>query len=466
MRNIIALSLAFTTFTTAPAVLARPVGTSGAGATASAEDRFFVFTSPQAQLPSLVLTAWQDAQGFVPSVSASDARRRLEDVFPGLFSPAGTTSVARLEADLKAGLDAFYDSKYADAEKRLAEAVAFALAQPESLAAAPASLGTKLADGAAVRYRNALKMKADKVKALGELERFIRHFPTLGLTLDDHPPEIGEEWQRVRGKILADAGGLAVAVQPSELEAAGAGCELLVNGASAGKVSRTAVALPTGRYLVKVHCTIGVSWPQIVNVGADTTNLTVPLQAMLATRVDGETGGLVIAGASDEDASALVTAVSRSAGFDGAVVVHAAKDRLELGRQDAGDAAAAVEVVGRLKNGAIDGWKPVAATVEPPDSQGQATRFGIWPWVAGGAGVAGLLVGVGLNVAYENERQSGNLESLDGLKTSSIAGYVAGGLLLATGAALYVLDDAAADGPSAAGASSVSAGARGLTVRF
>ena len=467
MRNVLfPSSLALLTLLASPAVIARPDGSAAAASGGGQSDRFFLFAAGQTPLGPLVESAFEGAQAFAPTVSADHGRKRLGEAFPRLFA-GGSADVVAFEAELKAGVDAHYEDRKAEAEKLLADAIALAMRDPELLAGAPATLATKLADGAVVRYRNALATKGqDKVKALAELDRFVRHFPTLGITVDDHPPQIAEEWKKLRAKALSDSGSLSIGIHPVEYERAGQGCELLVNGASAGRISGSPVALPRGRYLVKVRCEAGASWVQAATVAGAPTSLTVPVRAMLAARGNPETGGIVLVAANEDDAAALVSAVSQAAGFSGAVVVRTEKDRLQLGQQVPGAVAPTAEAVARFKGSSVTDWKAVSVASGAGEvaSADTGSRFGPWPWVVGGAGVAGLATGVVLNLMYQSEFDAGKVENLDSLESLSWTGYIGGGLLLGAGVALFLLDDAT---PAPAGTSTaVSVGGRGLMVRF
>jgi hypothetical protein len=310
-------------------------------------------------------------------------------------------------------------------------------------------------------------MKVEKAKALAELERFIRRFPSLAITTDDHPPEIVAEWRKAHDKVLADASSLTFSVHPVELEREG--CDLLVNGVTTGRLAGAPIALPRGEHLIQARCGASGSWLQRLYVDGRPASVTIPVRAMVAARGNPETGGLILVAPQEGDAAALVTAVSQATGLDGAAVVTLNKDRVELGHQEPGLGDPTHGAWARLKGSGIEGWKPAAGPAPAGASKsGGGSSFGPWPWVVGGVGLAGVVTGVALNMAYVNEHDAGNTESLSSLQTGSLAGYIGGGALLAAGVVLFLLDDAApaAAGTSAAGPSSGSApGSSGPTVR-
>lgn len=407
--------------------------------------------------------AWQGAQGFAPSVSPEVSRKRLGAAFPNLFEAPRPADLGAFEADLKAGVDAHYENALASAEKSLQAAMAFAFAEPAALASASRDLLTRLADASLIRFRNALRMKTDRARAVAELERFMRRFPGLAITPGDHPPEAENEWKEARKRVLADSGSLTLAVHPVELERSG--CDLLVNGVATERLGGAPVALPRGDYLVQARCGGSASWPQKITVGARPASLTFPVRAMGAARGHPESGGLVLVAPEEGDAAALVAAVSHAAGFEGAAVVRLTKDRLEVGRQDPGLGAPTREAVARLKGGGFQSWQAAGGPPAVTSSEeGRPAGFGPWPWVAGGVGAAGVTAGLVLNLMYVDAHGAGEVESLDGLKSGALVGYIGGGALLATGVVLYLLD-ASAEAEAVSG--QAPAGSPGaFTVRF
>lgn len=427
--------------------------------TGGTERRFFLFITPDPPLGTLVETAHRDAQKWAPTEAAETSRAILGKAYPRLFDAGRSADLRALETDLKAGTDSHYNASFAAAEGHFARAIDFAFNEPEVLATNPDVL-PRLANAAALRYKNAISMKSEPAKAMGELERFARRFPSLSITSTEHPPNIVAAWDEAQKKVRGASGTLSLSVHPTDFERSGE-CNVFVNGVRFGTTPLAGpVQLPQGDHQVQVRCGNRASWLQNVAISQRGVSRIVPVRAMLGARGDFATGGIVLVAPSEGDASTLVTAISQAAGFNGAVVIRTTVDKLELGRQDMGTAGPSREATARVEGDSISPWKKVEAFSDSASS-GDVSP---WQWVTGGVGVAALAGGIIANVLYVNDFNADKRDNLDTLASASVIGYVAGGALLATSVVLFIVD---ASNSLGAAQSNFAPGRGGLfTVRF
>jgi hypothetical protein len=451
VRLITALIASFSLI--APAVAAPPANEPGGNGR-----RFFLFIASEPPLGTLVESAHRDAQKWTPTEGVDAARASLSKAYPRLFDAGRASDIRTLETDLKAGTDAHYNASFAAAEGHFARAIEFAFNEPEVLSTNPDTL-SRLADAAALRYKNALALKSEPAKAMSELERFARRFPSVSITSTNHLPNIVEAWDAARKKVRETSGTLLVSVHPVEFERSGE-CQLFINGVRFGTMPLAGpVQLPQADHQVQVRCGVRHAWLQNVAITPRGVSLIVPVRAMIAARGDFATGGIVLVAPAEGDGSALVTAVSQAAGFDGAVVMRTAPSRLELGRQDMGTSGPTREAVAQLDGDSIGAWKKAEMAAAPSGG-----GVGPWQWVTGGVGVAALATGIVANVMYVNDFDANKRENLDTLASVSLAGYIAGGALLATSVVLFIVDASSSSEPAK---SSFAPGRGGLfTVRF
>lgn len=76
------------------------------------------------------------------------------------------------------------------------------------------------------------------------------------------------------------------------------------------------------------------------------------------------------------------------------------------------------------------------ARLEPVGAKAEGGR-GAGPWIMMAAGVAGLGVGVGLNLAHNAKQEQGDQSAADAYIAPSITGYAVGGAALAAGLAWF-----------------------------
>ena len=413
-----------------------------AGPSARAESRFFLFVSHDVPSQALIDAAAREAASAGPVVSPEVARERIGLAFPQLFAPP-VGEASTLKSELAAGTAAHYATNFEQAEVHFERAFAIAHARPELLDG-PTGLTQKLADAAALRYTNATASAGQTVEAEQRLAEFVRRYPNVEPTRTDHPPQAIALWEKLRADHLARAGRLMVNVWPLDLERAG-GCRLLVNGAEVGRLPLAgSLPLPVGPQRVQVACGLQRSWLQRVIVGEEPLTLRVPVRAMMASRAEVRSGGIVLTAPSEGDAPALVEAISEAAGFEGAAVVQSTARRVLIGRWERGASGPSIGFRGDLEPDGIQ-------DVEPVD--GAAGGGTVAAWITGGAGVVALLGGVGANLAYLDEREAPapDAEALDTLETASVALYAVGGALLVTSVVLFVVEGASP--PSTAGLS-------------
>lgn len=424
---------------------------SGASLAHASEGRFFLLVSGETPEEALVRSAYREVHRTEPPIPPEVGRERLGRVFPRLFSSGRSIERSALEADLKASRAAHFNGQFAESEAAFSRALAAVAEEPELIASQPA-LFQRLVDGAATRYSNTRARKRPAKEARAEVEAFLLRFPQASPTPSDHPPDVITLWNSARTALRASFGALTISVQPLELERGGT-CRLLLNGAEVAELPLPGpFALPHGEHLIQVRCGPQKGWLQRVAVGAAPLSVRVPVRAMLAARGDAGTGGIVLVAPAEGDASALVQAVSTAAELDGAVVARTATGRVELGRWDAAMDGPTVDAVGRIEGAEIEGVR----AFEPGggDDGGR-----VWTWVVGGLGVATLGGAVVANVITADKITAGE-EDVEGLKTATVALYVAGGALLATSIVLFFVeggdDEDAAFVP----------GPGGVTVRF
>lgn len=410
---------------------------------AQAESRFFLFVTRDVPSQSLIDSAIKSAQDAGPPVTSEVSRERLGAAFPQLFE-APTGERATISSELHAGTAAHYATNFPQAELHFSRAFEIAYLRPELLDQRP-DLVQKLADAAALRYRNATAAGTDVPEARRRFREFARRFPGAEPTRTEHPPPVYALWEELREDVLSSSGQLMVHVEPLDMERAG-NCRLLVNGAEIERMPLAGpVRLPTGPQLVQVTCGLQRSWLQRVAVRGEPLTVRVPIRAMLAARAEFRSGGLVLTQPSEGDASALVEAVSEAGGFDGAVVVQSASETVHIGRWERGASAPSIGYTGSFDADGISGVHKYDAGGSPDHTVA---------FVLGGVGAAAILAGVGTNVGYLSERGSGDPDpgTLDSLEAASVVLYSVGAALLVTGVVLYFVDD---------GSSSDSAGVSG-----
>lgn len=422
----------------------------------AADGRFFLLVADEPPQSALVQSALSEAARITPTLGPEAARARIAEVFPRLFAVARRHDLSAFEADLKAARAAHYNGRYQDSEEAFERALAAALEEPELLE--DERLAQRLVDGAATRYRNTLARKRPRKEARQQIAAFLDRYPLAAPTASDHAPEVIKAWNEVRTEHRETHGTLVVNVLPLELERGGS-CRLFVNGAEVAALPQAGpLGVPRGEHLLQVRCGAQASWLQRVTIGAATRSLRVPVRAMLAARGDAATGGVVLVAPADGDAASLVSVLSRASDLAGASVAIAhAPSRVELGRWDA-DA----DVPTLLAMGHIEGTR--ITEVGPFRVDDADTGSGrVWTWVVGGLGIATLGGAVVANVITADKIKKGEPDT-DDLKTATVALYVAGGALLATGVILFFVegDDEDADSDAVR----VVPGPGGLAVRF
>jgi hypothetical protein len=423
---------------------------------ARADDRFLLVVTEDTPGPALVASAYRGAQAVEATALPDMARERLARAYPRLFAAGKTATRASIDAELKAARDAHYQANFEAAETHFRAAMDLAYGEPELLAES-ARLLQQLADAAAVRFRNTLARGRPEPEARGELHAFVKRFLTVTPTSADHPPAVLAEWERGRQAALADPGLMSVSVRPLDLERGG-GCRLFVNGGEVATLPLPGpVRIARGEHLVQVQCGLQRGWLQRVRVDDKRVSLVVPVQAMVAARADPDTAGILLVAPEEGDEAGLVTAVAEAAGFVGAVAVRTAVGRMEFGRHDAGSSGATREAVASLIDGNL-------GAVERVGGRAPASTFGPWPWVIGGVGVAALATGLALNLVYVDTKDSD--PDAAALQTPSTVMYVTGGVLVATGIVLLVVDAASSDAPGSARGPVTSAGPGGVAIRF
>lgn len=428
---------------------------SGASFAHASEGRFFLLVAGEAPEEALVKAAYREVHRTEPPLLPEVARARLGGAFPRLFASGRSIEGSALEADLKAARAAHFNGQFAESEAAFARALAAVADEPELIAGQP-TLFQRLVDGAALRYTNTRARKRPAKDARAEVEAFLLRFPQASPTPSDHPPDVIGLWSSARTALRASFGALDVSVQPLELERSGT-CRLLLNGAEVAELPLPGpFAIPRGEHLVQVRCGAQRGWLQRVTVGAAPVSVRVPVRAMLAARGDVASGGIVLVAPSEGDASALVQAVSDAAELDGAVVARTAVGRVELGRWDAAMDGPTVDAVGRIEGVEIEGVR----AFEPGGRRDGGGRT--WTWVVGGLGLATLGGAVVANVVTADKITAGDPDT-EGLKTATVALYVAGGALLATGIILFFVEG---DGDGDEGAAAFAPGPGGLVVRF
>ncbi len=428
----------------------------GVGADARAEDRFLLVVTQDTPSPALVAAAYRGAQAVEATALPDMARERLARAYPRLFAAGKTATRASIDAELKAARDAHYQANFEAAETHFRAAMELAYAEPEILAES-ARLLQQLTDAAAVRFRNTLARGRPEPEARTELHAFVKRFLTVTPTSADHPPAVIAEWEAGRQAALADPGLMSVSVRPLELERGG-GCRLFVNGGEVGTLPLPGpVRVARGEHLVQVQCGLQKGWLQRVRVDEKRVSLVVPVRAMVAARADPDTAGILLVAPEEGDEPALVAAVAEAAGFVGAVAVRAAVGRMEFGRHAAGSSGATREAVASLIDGNL-------GAVERVGGRAREAQFGPWPWVIGAVGVGALATGLALNLIYVDSKDTD--PDAAALRTPSTAMYVTGGVLVATGIVLLVVDAASDDGAASARGTRTGAGPGGVAIRF
>lgn len=427
---------------------------SGASLVHASEGRFFLLVSNQTPEPQLVKAAYREVHRTEPPLLPEVARERLGQVFPRLFASGRSIDRSALEADLKAARAAHFNGQFTESEAAFMRALNAVAEEPE-LIAGQGTLFQRLVDGAATRYANSRARKRPVKEARAEVATFLMRFPQASPTASDHPPEIIALWNELRAAQRADFGSLNVSVQPLELERGGT-CRLLLNGAEVAELPLPGpFGLPRGEHFVQVRCGPQAGWLERVQVGAAPLSVRVPVRAMLAARGEVTTGGIVLVAPSEGDAGALVQAVSSATGLEGAVVARTATGKVELGRWDAAMDGPTVDAVGRIEGVEIEAVR----AVEPGGGEEGSGR--LWTWVVGGLGVVTLGGAVVANVITADKITAGE-EDVEGLKTATVALYVAGGALIATSIVLFFVEGEGGDGDDA----TFAPGPGSVTVRF
>ncbi len=419
----------------------------------AADGRFFLFIADEPPQTELVQAASREAQKADPPLAPAIARERIGSAFPRLFVSAGGPERAALEADLKAGRGAHFNGQYQESETAFARALDAVRDAPEVLG--DAKLFQRLVDGAATRYKNTLARKRPKSEARGQIEAFLARYPMASPTASDHAPEVITVWKDVRAAAKPSFGSLVVNVHPLELERGG-GCKLHLNGAEVADLPQPGpLGLPGGEHLLQVRCGLQVGWLQRVVVGKAPVTLRVPVRAMLSARGDVTSGGVVLVAPLEGDAPALIQAVSLATGVGGAVVAVANEAKVKFGRWEMAADDPTLASVGKIVGTNIEGVRGISK------DSGSASSARVWTWVVGGLGVATLAGAVVANVITADKINAGDTD-VEGLKTTTVALYIAGGALVATGIILFFVEGGDDGGES----SSFAPGPGGMIVRF
>jgi len=419
----------------------------------AADGRFFLFMGDEPPQTELVHAAYREAQKVEVPLLPAVARERIGKVFPRLFASAASLDRAALEADLKAGRGAHFNGQYQDAEAAWARAFDAVHEAPEVLA--EAKIFQRLVDGAATRYKNTLARKRPKAEARAQIEAFLERYPLASPTASDHAPEVIALWGELRKAAQAGFGSLVVNVHPVELERS-AGCKLYLNGAEVADLPQPGpLGVPRGEHLLQVRCGPQLGWLQRVTIGKTPVTLRVPVRAMLSARGETVSGGVVLVSPSEGDAAALVEAVSLATGIGGAVVAVAKDAKMRFGHWETAADDPALASVGRIVGTNVEGVRVISK-----DGEGGGSGR-VWTWVVGSLGVATLGGAVAANVVTADKISAGE-NDVEGLKTTTVALYVAGGVLVATGIILFFVEGGDDDAASA----SFAPGPGGLVVRF
>ncbi|MFO0748707.1 MAG: hypothetical protein U1F43_24045 [Myxococcota bacterium] len=416
---------------------------------------FFLFVGKdEAPSQALLESAWREADKVEAVVPVEESKRRIGQAFPRLFGQAAGAEKTAIEADLKAGKEAYFATDFELAEMHLAKALEGAYASPEVLAAS-ASVVARLADAAGLRYANTLARKQPESAARAQLDAFVAKFPTLTPSSNDHSPEVLATWEKVREAVVKGAGDLSVSVLPLELDRSGT-CRLLVNGVDVAALPMPGpLHTPIGEQFIQVRCGLQTSWLQRVTIKPGTQSMVVPVRAMVAARGEATSGGLVLVSPEEGDSAALIDAVSRATGLDGAVVARpGAPKRWDFGVWQK-DTDAPVLLASGVSNGSS-----VTDVHVVHAASGGSRALSPWPFVVGGAGVATIIGGVVANMSYLDDRDAGK-QDLDATPAAVL--YGVGGALLVTGVIMLVLD-LNDDDPQSAGVHA--GGPTSVVVRF
>lgn len=424
------------------------------GAAQAEEGRFFLLVASEPPQPKFVQSAYRVAQRAELSLPPDVARERIGGTFPRLFGSGRSVERSGVEADLKAGRAAYFNGQFKDAEVALTRAVDSVVDAPELVLGSPVLL-QRLVDGAAIRFANALSRKVAEREARAQLETFLRRYPQSSPTPSEHPPEILSAWNEVRAGLKSAMGAVMINARPVEFERNGS-CRVMMNGAEVAELPLPGpLSLPRGSQLIQVRCGVQTSWLQRVEIGTTPVTLRVPVRAMIAAYGDPTTGGLVLVEPAEGDAAALVSAVSNAVGLDGAVVARTGTAKVDIGRWEATMDGPTVEAVGTINGNEIENVRSVEA-------KGSGSDGGrVWTWVVGGVGVATLGGAVIANVITADKIKN-NEPDVEGLKTTTVALYVAGGALVATSIILYFVEGAGGSEST----SSFAPGPGGFSVRF
>lgn len=419
----------------------------------AADGRFFLFIADEPPQTELVHAAYREAQKIDAPLLPAAARERIGAAFPRLFAGAAGLNRTVLEAELKAGRGAHFNGQYQDSETAFARALELVGDAPEVLG--DPKLFQRLVDGAATRYKNTLARKRPKAEARAQIAAFLARYPMASPTASDHAPEVITAWNEVRTAAKASYGSLVVNAHPLELERGG-GCKLHMNGAEVADLPQPGpIGVPPGEHLLQVRCGPQLGWLQRVEIGKTPVTLRVPVRAMLSARGEATSGGVVLVSPSEGDAAALVEAMSHAAGVVGAVVAVAKDAKVKFGHWERAADDPTLASVGKIVGGNIESVRGI----KKETAGGSSGR--VWTWVVGGLGVATLGGAVVANVITADKINAGDTD-VEGLKTTTVALYIAGGALIATGIILFFVEGGDDDGESA----SFAPGPGGMVVRF
>jgi len=402
--------------------------------TASADEGHFYLFVAKDEAPSqaLVESAWKETQKVGSIVSSDESKKRIGAVYPRLFGGTHPEDKSTIEGDLRAGKAAYFASDFDLAEQHLARALTALYASPEVISSSNI-LSAKLADSAALRYTNALARKQPEAAAREQLQAFVVRFPSMSPSPTEHAPDVLAVYDAVKKQVSSSAGNVVVSVLPLDLERSGT-CRMMMNGLEVASLPMPGpLPAPIGEHFIQVRCGLQTSWLQHISVAKGTVAVTVPLRAMVATRADTTSGGLVLVSPTEGDSSALVSAVSNAADFLGAIIVRPAPPaKVEFGRWNANVDAPVTFAAGHSSSTEVTGVTLVQSIA--PHKSGSLSP---WPFVVAGAGVAALVGGAIANNAYLDDRDAG-AQDLDA--TPSVVLYAVGGALAVTGVVWLVLE--------------------------
>ena len=449
---------------------------------ASAGSRFFVLVADDAPSQRFIRSATKTAAEAGSLVTAERGLEAITGAYPALSPSFVKAKREAIASELKTGTRAHYATRFDQAEAHFAVAFDAVYADPTVIGADEAML-TQLADGTALRYSNTLARGGAEIVARRHLNDFLRRYPTVSPTRADHPPNVIESWDKAVASVNKRTGELMVAVVPLELERSGS-CSLHLNGANAGRMPLARpIALPVGEHMMQVHCGFQQSWLQKVSVAKGVVSVKVPLRAMLATRLDVESGGLVIVRPEDSDTRLLIEAVSEASSLDGAIIVEEVIGRALVGDWTRGARGPSYTKQGTIADDEIGDVGPYAASSNASDADTD-TGGRVWTWVAGGLGLALVGGGVATNLLFNSEvddydalrqelgpndpevRQRHDEVNDSALKPLTMGLMIGGGALLATSIVLFFVEGADSGSSASTNVGFSSSRPGGLSVSF